>query len=112
MKRVRDQGRQGDVLLTRVAGLPGLCAELPSGDDKIVLAQGEMTGHAHAMPSANARLFDHYGRMYVEVTGPEAQPLVHEEHETLLLEPGLYAVRIQRQHFDGIPGLRGAHALD
>ena len=112
MKRVRDQGRQGDVLLTRVNALPGICAEMPPTDGKIVIAHGEMTGHAHAMPSAAARLLDYRGRMYVEVTGTDAQPLFHEEHETLLLEPGLYSVRIQRQHFDRNHRWSGAHGLD
>ena len=112
MKRVRDQGRQGDVLLTRVEALPGICAEIPASDGKIVIAYGEMTGHAHAMPATDARLLDYRGGMYVEVMGKDAQPIFHEEHETLLLEPGLYSVRIQRQHYDGIPGWSGAHGVD
>jgi hypothetical protein len=109
MKRVRNQGRQGDVLLTRVEALPGICAELPPQDDRVVIAHGESTGHSHAMPAAAVRLLDHYGQIFIEVTGTEPQPLFHEEHETLLLEPGLYAIRIQRQHFDGIPGWAGAY---
>jgi hypothetical protein len=112
MKRVRDQGRQGDVLLTRVSALPGICADVPPTNGKIVIAYGEMTGHAHAMPSVDARLLDYRGGMDVDVTGTSAQPLFHEEHETLLLGPGIYSVRIQRQHFNGIHRWLGTYGLD
>jgi hypothetical protein len=112
MKRVRNQGRQGDVLLTRVEGLPGICTELPPGDDRVVIAHGESTGHSHAMPAAAVRLLDHYGQMFIEVTGMEPQPLFHEEHEALLLEPGLYSIRIQGQYFAGTPDWRSGHGVD
>ena len=112
MKRVRNQGRQGDILLTRVAALPGICAEIPATEGQVILAYGESSGHTHAMPATDTRLLDFQGRAYVEVTGLTAQPLFHQEHETLLLEPGIYSVQIQRQHFDGIPGWSGTHGSD
>ena len=45
--------RQGDVLLAQVAKLPEGCKPEPSGS-RLVLAHGEVTGHAHA-------IYDHKG---------------------------------------------------
>src|SRR5574337_1804601 len=53
------QIRQGDVQLQPVAKLPEGCKELPPEGDRIVLAHGEVTGHAHA-------IYDHI--MQPEVT--------------------------------------------
>lgn len=41
--------RQGDVLLVPVAALPAGCTEVPQHGGRIVLAYGEVTGHAHAI---------------------------------------------------------------
>lgn len=41
--------RQGDVLLTPIKALPAGCSEVPLDKGRIVLAYGEVTGHAHAI---------------------------------------------------------------
>lgn len=41
--------RQGDVLLVPVSRLPEGCTEVPNDRGRIVLAYGEVTGHAHAI---------------------------------------------------------------
>jgi hypothetical protein len=89
--------RQGDVLLIPVNRIPddGFVVELGS---RIVLAEGEATGHAHALVSDGLELVvetDDQTR-YVELVGPGK--LVHEEHETILLQPGAYEVRRQREY--------------
>jgi hypothetical protein len=43
------QVRQGDVQLQPVAKLPAGCTEIPADGNRIVLAYGEVTGHAHAI---------------------------------------------------------------
>jgi hypothetical protein len=43
------QLRQGDVLLQQVAALPANCTEIAPDGNRIVLAYGEATGHAHAI---------------------------------------------------------------
>jgi hypothetical protein len=100
MLRVRKQGRQGDVLVTRITALPGNCADIPPNGDWVLLAFGEQTGHAHMMSAAQTRQFDYFGRTFIDVIGVDPEPLYHEEHETLLLEPGLYEVRRQKQYSD------------
>lgn len=43
------QYRQGDVLLRRVEALPANVRPKQSDEERIVLAYGEVTGHAHAI---------------------------------------------------------------
>lgn len=43
------QLRQGDVQIQQVAALPDGCKEVPPEGNRIVLAHGEVTGHAHAI---------------------------------------------------------------
>jgi hypothetical protein len=49
MKTAPNTIRQGDVLLTPVASLPAGCQAVPLDKGRIVLAYGEVTGHAHAI---------------------------------------------------------------
>jgi hypothetical protein len=52
------QFRQGDVYLRRVEALPKELREIPRDGGRIILAYGELTGHAHAIdaPEAEATL--------------------------------------------------------
>jgi hypothetical protein len=63
----------------------------------IVLAEGEVTGHHHRIPTGG-RLYEtgNGARLLSVPSKPVA--LVHEEHETIMLPPGHYEVRIQREY--------------
>jgi hypothetical protein len=51
--------RQGDVLLVRVAGAPrGKTKSIPRDQGRVVLAYGEVTGHAHAIVEENVALLE------------------------------------------------------
>ena len=87
--------RQGDVLLLAVAGFPpGLRFEPRSG--RIVLAEGEATGHAHAIEDPEARTFTYAGQRDL-LTRSKAQ-LIHEEHAPIEVPPGVYRIVIQREY--------------
>ncbi|MGD9681025.1 MAG: hypothetical protein AB7W16_07575 [Candidatus Obscuribacterales bacterium] len=94
------QYRQGDVLLVKLD-----MQRLPQGAQKqaterrIVLAYGEVTGHAHAIDSSYASLYEWNGDRLIEAK-PGAK-LVHEEHNTIVLEPGFYRVVQQREYEPG-----------
>lgn len=93
--------RQGDVLLVLVDSLPEGATEVPrDGAGRIVLALGEVTGHAHAVHETGAKLWsmpdNEVERRFLEIT--EASALVHEEHQEIHLEPGVYEVRRQREY--------------
>ena len=63
-----------------------------------MLAHGEISGHAHAVPAAAADLReDALGRdLFLTVRQP--CELVHEEHRALALGRGHYRVTRQRQY--------------
>ncbi len=84
--------RQGDVLLkTARRSLKG-ATSVPRDRGRLVLAYGEVTGHAHAIHDAMTELFEEKdGRLYLRVSGPSAE-LRHEEHATITLPRGLYEV--------------------
>ena len=89
--------RQGDVLLIPVEEVPGDTFPVELGS-RIVLAEGEQTGHAHALLGEYLELVETEDETrYVEIAGPEPAKLVHEEHDTLSLQPGAYEVRRQRE---------------
>jgi|GEM_PF-291364 len=87
--------RQGDVLLVEVADIPEeATAESRSG--RIVLAEGEATGHAHAIHERDARTFTYRGERFL-LTRSKAQ-LIHEEHGPIEVPEGAWRVIVQREY--------------
>jgi len=90
------QARQGDVYLTRVKALPKGAKPKERDAGRIVLAYGEVTGHAHAIHDTEALLYDFGEEMYLEADGTVT--LRHEEHAPVKIEKGLYKVTRQREY--------------
>jgi hypothetical protein len=89
------QARHGDVYLVQVAKLPkGSKAQKREGD--IILAYGEVTGHAHRIKDPTARLWLDGTNTYL--TLKEVSQLTHEEHGPIALQPGVYQVLHQREY--------------
>lgn len=90
--------RQGDVGLQLVAALPGgAVAVIPKESHRIVLAYGEVTGHAHALHEVTkVREFSFEAERFIQVM--ERTELKHEEHAPIALEPGIYQVIQQREY--------------
>jgi len=107
------QVRQGDVFIEQVP------AQTPAGVlacelGPVILAFGEVTGHAHRVValgalgaleapdrcsygSPAAQLFNEPdGRRLLFVTRPCA--VTHEEHGPIALQPGVYRVTLQREY--------------
>lgn len=103
------QYRQGDILLVKFDVTPlalSAARPVPRVNSRLILAYGEVTGHAHAIDSAQAELLqDPRGRIYLR-TG-EACHLTHEEHAPIHLEEGVYQVVHQREYLPG----RGARSV-
>lgn len=94
--------RQGDILLIPVSTIPEGLAEVPRVHGQIVLAEGEATGHLHAIESPEATFL---AADLAEIEGRflavEAEvDLTHPEHDTVTLPPGNYEVRRQREYVD------------
>ena len=86
--------RQGDVLLVAVATIPEEAKDRVSRvGNRLVLAEGEATGHAHAVKSREAVLFrdPELNRVFLQVTG-QGVALEHDEHSPVALAPGAYEV--------------------
>lgn len=101
MKEIKPMYRQGDVLIFRAPDDTPAGKAVKRDRGRIVLAYGEVTGHAHAIKSRAARLFsfDEAGReldKLLEVAKTVA--LEHEEHSTIEIPAGRYIVRRQREY--------------
>ena len=92
--------RQGDVLLRRVTRIPA-STPVPRDAGRIVLAYGEVTGHAHVIdaPEAEATLLTtDQERRFLRLMAPAS--LTHEEHASITLPAGRYEVIRQREWTD------------
>lgn len=103
--------RQGDVMVREVNSATHTrlqemwesgTAEIVERDNgRVVLAYGEVTGHAHAFHSPKVALFRADGPLagtYLKVDEPSA--LTHEEHDAIEVPAGLYEVVRQREYDD------------
>lgn len=91
--------RQGDVLVRQVEEIPTGLRTVPRDNGRVILAYGEVTGHAHAvegdvefLAADLADLEDRFLRVEAEAQ------VVHEEHDTITLPPGNYRVVRQREY--------------
>jgi hypothetical protein len=86
--------RHGDVLIQRCRSVPSSARKLPH----VVLAKGEITGHAHRIAERDAAsLWQQDDELYLQVTASKAT-VVHEEHGPIELNAGSYRVWIQREY--------------
>lgn len=90
--------RQGDVLITTTNVVRGKKARRQKG--RLILAEGEVTGHAHAIADPAAELYVDrtVDRAFLRVLSEAGVELLHEEHTTLTIPPGDYEVRRQREY--------------
>lgn len=103
--------RQGDVLIEEVSRLPNekKLEEVPREGGRVILAHGEVTGHAHALTDPSVVLMSLKVPVQARVGGTnneteerylkvgKVSTLRHEEHGPIDLPPGNYKVTIQRQ---------------
>lgn len=95
--------RQGDVMLVCVDEMPADVTAVKRDGGRVVLAYGEVTGHAHAIAEDRAALFltrvaAEVDRHFLRVDGNAPVALMHAEHATVMVPPGVYQVRRQREY--------------
>ena len=103
---------QGDIAIipiTRTVYIPATATQIKAVSGRVVLAEGEVTGHFHSVDASCARIFaassigelpkvgnyraaDKDDRVLV-IDKPTT--LTHDEHAPFDLEPGVYVVRRQ-----------------
>jgi hypothetical protein len=86
--------RQGDVSILAVESVPKQARKVRG---ELILARGEVTGHAHRIIEGKAFLYQlASGLLYLRVLSEFAK-LYHEEHEDIQLPKGDYEIRRQRE---------------
>ncbi|UGQ13298.1 hypothetical protein LO772_06700 [Yinghuangia sp. ASG 101] len=99
--------RQGDILLLPVdehavpTGVTGLPAKPRDSRGRIVLALGEVTGHAHAVVGSGTLFLDPEPTVIGHLKLDAPTRLVHEEHAAISLPKGWYRVIRQREYVPG-----------
>ena len=102
---MRKAYRQGDVLVRTSNTKPDNATPVERDEGRVILAYGEVTGHAHALVEKEVSLYEvvtdgdveEMRQRFMSVDAEEAQ-LVHEEHSTAVLPKGGYEVRRQVQY--------------
>lgn len=102
-KIIQNRGQQGDVYVSRVESLPAGSQEVGRDNGRVILAYGEVTGHAHAFTDENVRMFSANDNNVIRrfiVIDNEPATLFHEEHSPHTYAPGIYEIKIAREWTD------------
>jgi hypothetical protein len=95
--RIKNQCRQGDVLVNRIPAVPKDAAPKDPDPRGVVLAEGEVTGHAHRIADpgvCSLRQEGGHDIVTIDVSGL----LIHEEHGAHEISGGVFESRIQREY--------------
>lgn len=92
--------RQGDVLIIPIKHLPSGLEPVKRESGRIILAHGEVTGHAHAIKDHEAALFrdPKLAAIFMNVSSEGGVSLEHEEHGTIGIPAGNYQIVRQREY--------------
>ena len=85
----------GDVLLKKIETLPTGSQLVDRKKNRLVLAEGEATGHAHVITDTGAELYTLEDALFLKVD--QSVTVTHEEHLPGVVNPGVYEVRIVRE---------------
>lgn len=87
---MKKQIQQGDVTLMRVDSAPSNGVLIKPSPRGHVLAEGEVTGHAHVVPVDHATMTKVGAKLYLTITAPTK--VTHEEHGPIDIEPGVWEI--------------------
>jgi len=93
----REETRLEIRFIERVDSIPDGGKKVARDNGRVVLAYGEVTGHAHAIAEEEVTMLEvDNGIRYLDV---EIEAFLrHEEHATIALAPGKYRVTRQREY--------------
>ena len=81
--------QQGDVIIEQTE-IPNTAKKIDK--DRIILAEGEMTGHSHTIEdTSNCFAFESSEGLYLRVINEVT--IKHEEHKPITVPPGNYKIR-------------------
>jgi len=87
---------QGDVFFVKVEGLSDGLRPVERKDGRFVLAEGEVTGHCHAISEDISLYEDARGVLYLKTD--RKATVKHEEHHPVSILPGIYRVGIVQEY--------------
>ena len=92
--------QQGDVLIERVEAIPETKKASKKINGRYILAEGEVTGHAHAVVDPGVKLFEVGNEKFLSAS--KKFTVVHEEHKNITVPKGDYKIRIVKEydHFE------------
>ena len=85
--------RQGELLIKKVSEIKGKRLS------HLVIAEGEATGHKHAITKGEAELYEEKGVLYLSCK--ETCSLTHPDHKTIEIPEGEYEITFQREYVIG-----------
>ncbi len=91
--------QQGDVLICN-GSIPNEAKEIKARNGKLILAEGEATGHAHSISASDGvSLMELDGALFLSTD--KDVTIKHEEHKPISIPPGKYKIGIVREwdHF-------------
>lgn len=100
--KIKNQVRQGDVLLLPENSVPATAKKLKPENRRVILAHGEVTGHHHSIASDKADWWKDDGSSDTFVAPKRGAKLEHQEHATIALRPVVHRVRKQRMFHMGL----------
>jgi len=89
IKTATNTAIQGDVKMRRLESMP-LGEQKIISRKRLVLAEGEHTGHAHVIEDDEAELIQVGERMLLNLT--KSATVTHQEHAPIKLMPGIWEV--------------------
>lgn len=87
---------QGDVYLIEASNVPEDAKKVATKNGRYILAEGEATGHAHAVIDDELEVFERDGILYIKASRPFT--IVHEEHAPVIVKAGIWEVDRQREY--------------
>ncbi len=102
MQTVKNMAAQGDVMFIRIDSIPETAAEAKPDNGIFVVAHSE-TGHNHVVEASNAQMLidktnDFIAYLRVSQNAEVKHQRSFDTHESLLLTPGNYQIRRQREY--------------
>lgn len=62
------------------------------------LAEGEATGHFHAATASDAAVYEIPDSVSLLLDAPSGTPVTHQEHNTVMVPPGVYDRSIVQEY--------------
>lgn len=100
--RNKKRYQQGDILFESIGKIPRKAKKTERRDGKLIIAEGEVSGHLHAIEAKEAELFDNDSltddiEKFLKIEKGNTVEITHPEHDNIILPPGKYSVSRVRE---------------